>query len=51
MKPNRLTSAGQERLRLGDRFWVLTWSMSTFESMSKVTASVIVPSLALVDFM
>ncbi len=49
--PLWFTSAGRKGWAWATRFWVLTWSWLTSVPTSKVTSSLMVPSLALVDCM
>jgi hypothetical protein len=49
--PNWLTSVGRLGAACDARFCAFTWSMLTSLSTSKVTTSVMVPSLALVEAM
>ena len=49
--PFWFTSAGRKGWACATRFWAFTWSRLTSVDTSKVTVSLMVPSLALVDCM
>ena len=49
--PFWVTSVGRKGWAWAVRFWALTWSRLTSVCTSKVTVSLMVPSLALVDCM